>query len=59
MGGSAMMKVIDVLGVALILGLLLRYGQEATQLIGAGTNAVAGVYGTAALYSAPAPPLRG
>jgi hypothetical protein len=53
------LRVIDILGVALILGLMLRYGQEATQLIAASSNAVAGVYGTAALYSAPAPPLRG
>lgn len=53
------MRVIDILGVALILGLLLRYGQEATQLIGASASATQQVYGTAALFGVPAPPVRG
>jgi hypothetical protein len=53
------LRVIDILGVALLLGLVLRYGMEATQLIGAGTAAVSQTFNTAALVGAGAPPLRG
>lgn len=59
MGSTITMRVIDILGVALIFGLALRYGQEASGLIGSGQGAIQGIYSTAALYNAPAPPLRG
>lgn len=52
------LRIIDIIGVALILGLLLRYGQEASMLIGSGTNAFAGAYQNVALWGAPAPPIR-
>ena len=52
------LKIIDILGVALILGLLLRYGQEASLLVGTGTYAATSIYNTAALVGVGAPPLR-
>lgn len=57
--GNGALKVIDILGVALILGLILRYGMEASSLIGAGASATSQIYNTAALVGAGAPPLRG
>ncbi len=56
---NTVMRVIDVLGVALVLGLILRYGQEATQLTNAFGANVTGIYNAAALTYAPAPPTRG
>lgn len=43
------MTVVDIIGLALILGLLLRYGQEASQLIASGSAAFNSGFNTVGL----------